>query len=402
MLLATVLAGLAFALRPKPPKADLVVWTFAQTYFDAFTEPDDTGQSVADYFEDRTGLTVEVRLIDRNAIDLRLIAGGDDVADVVQLEVQPAAKFLEAPGDWFRAFEKPTVRSDRWDRDGITWGLPMDVHPVALAYRKDLLDEAGIDVRGLFFWEGIERAAADYQRHVQSIGQPNRKLLEMSPSKSDQITLLMQMCEFSPDDVSSNSTLRLIEKLGQLYQSGQAGPTTDGHGLWARDFVAGEVAMLWMPDWRLKYLELSAPELAGKVGLMQVPLMDFNAPVPTWGGTALFVPTSAHPAAEQLATFLATDPTALRARAGATYIVPPVSDFEAAENDTGYFVLGDPRVLYRKLARRASPQPIRPRDIAGWAQLSRLVSAASNGATTDELHDQALSAKRQINRRFND
>ena len=33
-----------------------------------------------------------------------------------------------------------------WSKDGVIFGVPHDVHPVAIAYRDDLFREAGIDL----------------------------------------------------------------------------------------------------------------------------------------------------------------------------------------------------------------------------------------------------------------
>ncbi|MEL7239446.1 MAG: hypothetical protein AAGK78_11340, partial [Planctomycetota bacterium] len=205
-------------------------------------------------------------------------------------------------------------------------------------------------------------------------GQPHRRVLELALHKSDHLTLLLQQRRIPPTDLDNPATQQTIDFLAELHRKGLAGPVSAGHGRWAKDFEAGDVAILWMPDWRLKYLELSAPSLAGKVGLMRVPTTDGKSAVATWGGTALAVPTGASEHAVSLAEFLAMSPESLTARQRATYIVPATG--EVAPSTESYVADVDPRAFFRDLATHADRQPVTPATIEAWARLARRMSTA--------------------------
>ncbi|MEL7240247.1 MAG: extracellular solute-binding protein, partial [Planctomycetota bacterium] len=159
LAVATLLATVVAAFRPQTESADLTVWTFADTYHKAFTQPGDDGRSPVDVFQEQTGLSVDVKLIDRQAMDVRLLAGGK-VGDVVQLELSAAAKLLDRPGGVpLQAWPMPPVVDRTWRRDGVSYALPMDVHPVAWAYRRDLFEEAGVDIKAVRTWADFVDAA---------------------------------------------------------------------------------------------------------------------------------------------------------------------------------------------------------------------------------------------------
>lgn len=372
LLIVTLLAGLAVTLRPKSPPAGQVVWTFAPTHATALTAPDPAGVSPLETYAKKSGTRVALRQVEPRAMSLRLFGllaaeRSEDLPDVVQLESSVAARFLARPAgavgllpldeyldrDELRDRFLPQ-RLSAWQRDGVTYGLPMDVHPVALAYRVDLWAAAGLDPAKARTWPEFADLCRRYADYWRRHGHPERAALEFARTRSDHLTLMLQQQRLNyATDLSDERVADTLWFAADLLTSGAAKPTSAGHARWARDFVAGDVGALWMPDWRVAQLKLAAPELAGKVALMPLPrFSEGDAPTATWGGTMLAIPANvANPAAAwRLAKFVATSDAALAGRLRVTSTLPAIPDrWDRSGGNEGYFT-APPRETFAALA----------------------------------------------------
>ncbi len=402
LLAVTLLAGATLAMLPSPPKADQQFWTFAQTSADALRQGD---PSPLDSFEQVTGRTVAAQVLDRRAMDVRLgtMWSGDPsgLPDVVQLDVVSATRLLgqDRPfvplddfisGDVMQRFLQSRLRL--WQRDGVMYGLPIDVHPVALAYRVDLWQEVGLDPTQAATWAQFSQLCRDYKAKRAARGEPHMAALEATLTKSDHLTLLLQQAQHDFDGpLDTPAVVDSVMLLADLLADGAAKPTAAGHGRWAADFAAGDVATLWLPDWRSAYLRLSAPQLAGKVALMPLPRWTLDGP-PTagWGATMLAVPagTPNVDAAIALLTYIAASPEAVGARSAATDIVPPLLELAVEPASDPYYVTGPPRVLFRQLAPHVDLPPHDADFLEGAATLGlALETAASDLASGVTVSD---------------
>src|SRR5690606_29062593 len=66
-----------------------------------------------------------------------------------------------------------------WTKDGQIYGVPMDVHPVALAYRHDLFADAGIDVEAIRTWGEFHAAGLAFQRYWSRHGHPEYRSIDL-------------------------------------------------------------------------------------------------------------------------------------------------------------------------------------------------------------------------------
>ena len=164
ILLLTLLSGLWLAAHPAPHQtATLVYWTFAKPHYDAY-------QKALPAFEAaHPGVTVDLELVSNTALASRLQAAllaNLDVPDLCEVEISQA-------GSLFRGPQKDIGFSDLTDRlhqtglydqmvqarfspytsRGRIFGLPHDVHPVQIAYRRDLFEKLGIDASKLKTWD---------------------------------------------------------------------------------------------------------------------------------------------------------------------------------------------------------------------------------------------------------
>ncbi len=436
---ASAVAGTILALLPVREPADLTVWTFAQTHVDTLNSPDANGLSPLDHFHRQTGKTVEILLVEPRAMDLRLLSlrqsnDAPQVPDVIQLEMRSAAKLLGrptpaiglAPLDQY--IDQTTLRNrlldsrlQLWQRAGITYGLPLDVHPVMLAYRVDHWKRAGLNPATATTWIEFADLCRRYTEFWRNNGHPERVALEFARNRSDHITLLFQQRNLRLVDDYGNPQLLHPQILETMIFAVEllagptkcARPTTEGHGRWAADLVAGDVGVLWMPDWRVASLKSLAPSLAGNVNLLPLPKFhqtDATAtPTATWGGTMLGIPSNAANVDEswELARFLAASPEALAARSRETGILPPIPDaWDDLPADDGYFTTS-PYLSYAELSGRIASVRATPQTLAAAAYISILMETAvgdvENNQSTAKwqrrLADGLKSAQRDLERR---
>ncbi len=181
ILLLTILSGLWLAGHPAPHQtATLVYWTFAKPHYEAY-------QKALPAFEAaHPGVTVDLELVSNAALASRLQAAllaNLDVPDLCEVEISQA-------GSLFRGPQKDIGFSDLTDRlhqtglydqmvkarfspytsRGRIYGLPHDVHPVQIAYRRDLFEKLGIDASKIKTWDDFikvgRRVTIPGQRYI--------------------------------------------------------------------------------------------------------------------------------------------------------------------------------------------------------------------------------------------
>src|SRR5207249_17455 len=163
MLVLALLSGAWLAANPPAPKhTTLSYWTFARTHYLAYQ------QAVPSFEVAQPGVKVDLQLVAAAAVTTRLQAAfwADlDVPDLVEVEISRAGSFFRGPlkDVGFRDLTDKIHRSGLWDgiaqarvapytRRGHIFGLPRDVHPVQLPYRRHIIDNEGLDVRTIRTW----------------------------------------------------------------------------------------------------------------------------------------------------------------------------------------------------------------------------------------------------------
>lgn len=441
LLVVLASAALALSMRGSPRRADLVVWTFAAEHAQMFSAPGHSaGLSVIEHFHDRTGRTVSIELMPPRALDLRLMsmlrsdeALSEALPDVVQIESLSAAKFLDGEADEIvlLPLEGRLARDGllervlpsrlaAWSRHGHAYGVPFDTHAVALAYRRDLFEAAGLDPAACATWDELAGVLKRYCDYWRANGEPDRRALEMARTRSDHITLMLQqrgidlVDERGMPNLADPRIAPLIGFCADLLAGERpvALPTSEGHARYARELASGEIAMVWAPDWRVEQLEAAAPELAGKLAMMPLPRFEAgDARTATWGGAMLAIPRGAPDpeASWELLKHLAFSDEALAARR-TSYVLSSLLDaLEDPANDRPVaFWGGQPiRRLFAQLAREAPAQRLTPLDIAVSAHLASILSRAcdareqgmTGGALQAELAWWLVEAQRDLERR---
>ncbi len=281
MLAIAVIGGAWIYSQPEPKRTDLVMWTFADMNQKAYREPVGDVPSLTEQFRRETGKTTDVELMILRAVDTRLIslfmsnATGERLPDLVETEVNSAGKFFRPPvqdvgfvplngylmrDGWMDKIVKSRLAP--WSKQGFIFLLPHDVHPVSITYRKDLFDQAGIDLEKAKTWTEFQRKCLKFQTYWHAHGFPYRMALE-TPQRESDLTIIMLLQQhvniLDGDNRVYFDDPRVVETVC-FFSRLAAGPrmiTTErlkDEGQAAEGFVRGDACAIVTPDWRLGYL----------------------------------------------------------------------------------------------------------------------------------------------------
>ena len=341
ILIISIVSGTYLALHPiAPKKATLTCWVFANTHYDAYKE-------AIPYFERaHPGVTVDLQLVSGTAVTSRLQAAfwADlDVPDLAETEISWAGMFFRGPLEdiGFVDLTDRVHRSGLWDRmvrarfapytsRGRIFGLPHDVHPVMLGYRRDVFEKEGVDVSKIRTWD-------DFIRAGRKLTIPNKRyMIELSESESSNLEMFLFQRGggyFSPTgEVTFDNEIGVRTML--WYVPLVAGPnkianSLGGGQIFVKAVEDGYLLCLICPDWRTKFIENQVPRMKGKMALMPLPAVTpGGSRTSTWGGTMIGI-TRRCPnkdLAWELAVFLYTDHSRLAGRFRATNIIPSIRD----------------------------------------------------------------------------
>jgi arabinosaccharide transport system substrate-binding protein len=413
MLVLALISGAVVLLRPPAKGADLTVWVFAQSHAQSY-RGDGTEESrptLVELFEQKYGRSVQVKLINNNALNLRLLAMMDrrrsdgEVPDVVEIEVSsvgryfrsplhdvgflPMNEFLERSG-W--AERIVTQQLSTFSKRGVLFGIPLGLHPVSITYRSDLFDEAGVDLAAATTWAEFQEKCLEFQAYWRSRGHPHRRALELpvvAPGNLNCMLLQRGINLVDDEDKIYLADPRVAQTLAFYVQCVEgprriAGAATPGPNMWMRDFDSGDLAALMTPDWRAGFLKLGAKTAAGKAGMMPLPRFDpTDAPTATWGGTMMGIPRMCpDPAmAWKVIEHFQFSPEAIAARQRTTNILPPVRDYwnDPFYSDPDPFYGGQAiGRLYCELAEQIPRRYVTPYTSMASAALAKVQSQAVN------------------------
>jgi arabinosaccharide transport system substrate-binding protein len=442
LLLAAAISSVAIWNHPAPPRADLVLWTFDQTnariYRDRF--PDTlrgVTPSLAEQFEQRFGLHVRISLIGEMGENIRLASAfmsqaDEQTPDLCEIEIHSVGQFLRPPCDdvgllplndfleksgWGRRIVgsrfAPWSKIDPRTGQQIIYGVPADVHPVTITYRKDLFDEAGIDLEGAKTWYEFQDRCLSFQRYWVAHGHRDRRAIALSTGAPDEIVemLLQRHINLIDRNEKLHFTDPKLLETAIFYAQLLAGPRAIGADVsagvgWTEDLARGNVCAVCTPDWKAGYIREFSPELAGKVRMIPMPKFEeSDAPTSTSGGTMIGICRSC-PDPEQawkLLEFLYLSPQANEARiAAGDDILPAIPDYwnESVYHQHDPFFAGagggqDVGDLYIHLAGEIPERFVTPytfqAELVLLAVLHRAEEYVGNHGGTDGL-SQPLSA----------
>jgi len=380
LLVMAIVSGLIVFWRQQTRQEDvpdLVFAIFAPNHEETYR------LAIAD-FEREHGVRVQLQLVDMRALQSRLqsaLQTGARVPDMVELESTSMGFFtrgplddvgfvdltdrLHAEGLYDQMVES---RYSLWSSRGRIFALPHDVHPVALAYRRDLVEELGIDVAALKTWDDFAEMGRRVTADLTGDGYPDRYAIDLvtSGASSLQILLLQRGGMFLDEhgEVAFDSPEVVDTILWHLEQSVGPHPIAYDVG-WgqslARAMHDGLVLFYFCPDWRTRQFEMDLPGLEGRMALMPLPAWEEGGRrTSTWGGTGLAITRASEQQelAWELAKHLYLKADDLADRFRGMNIVPPLMDswdLEAFQEPRPYWSGQAIGALYAELSPETPP-----------------------------------------------
>jgi arabinosaccharide transport system substrate-binding protein len=333
---------LAVGLGASARKPDLVFALFASNHMAAYEE-------VVPLFEKENDCRIQLQLVNSRALQSRLqsaLLTGADVPDMVELLGGSMGYFtrgpledvgfvdlterLHAEGLYENLVES---RFSLWSSRGRVFAIPHDVHPVMLCYRRDLIDELGIDVGALGTWADFVRMGRRVTKDLDGDGNPDRYALDLPASGGQLPMLVLQRGGGIFDEagrVVFDTELVADTVIWYIHRTRGPGRIAFDAG-WGQSLAKamndGLVLFYVCPDWRTKQFEMDVPNLAGRLALMPLPAWEPGGRrTSTWGGTGLAITKACRHQrlAWKLAKRLYFEEKDLGARFRATNIIPPV------------------------------------------------------------------------------
>ena len=427
ILLLTVFAAGWLALHPVGrTEADLRLWTFADIHYYAYLK------AVPSFEAAHPGTTVDVQFVHATAVTSRLRAAfwNDlDVPEMVEVEISSAGSFFRGPAEevgfidltprlqaeglldrMVKARFAPYTYHDRRTGRDYIFGLPHDVHPVCLAYRRDIFEAEGVRVEDIQTWD-------DFVRIGRRLTIPDKRYMaDFSDKAGGGFEAALYQRDGGYFDSGGNCIMddpTAIETL-LWYVPLVAGPEriADDPGwgqAWSKAIEDGYLITWTCPDWRSKTAEQQVPRMAGKMALMPLPAVrPGGRRTSSWGGTMLGITQKCRDQdlAWQLARHLYLDPKELAARFRELNILPALKDawtHEAINEPRPYWSGQRIGTLYAQLAEDVPPQYTSPYIEFAKSKMADVVSAVAgwydaNGPRPDDAPDVAARKRAEFER----
>lgn len=275
----------------------LNLWTFGAMCLDSV---------INEYAETNPGVSVEIKEADYNAHHEALFAAlaTGEVPDMGAVEVGFSAKFTASPQAFNDLRElgadelKDSYLDWRWEHgvaaDGTVIGIPTDTGGMAVAYRADLFEAAGLptdrdEVSALWpTWDdfievGKEFVANSDSAFIDSGGTLFTAVLNQGEEKY-----------YSTPDADGNSELiydtnpavqRAWDVAVDAIEADLSANYSNFSPEWNAAMANGDYAVLMAPAWMMGYIQGQAPDTAGLWDIALMPEGGGN-----WGGTQLTIP----------------------------------------------------------------------------------------------------------------
>ncbi|MEU7056235.1 extracellular solute-binding protein [Streptomyces sp. NPDC046197] len=230
-------------------------------------------------------LTTNSGLMDVQAVEV------GNIAEVVGTQASKLEDFSKVPGvnrsnwlDW--KWQQATAK------DGRTVGLGTDIGPMAICYRKDLFQQAGLptdrEAVGKLWagdWNKLVTAGETYKKKAPGgtyfMDSPGGLLNAVLSSEKDKFYDSSGKVVYKTNPAVRNA----FDLTAKAAQEGVVGAQTQFQPAWDQTIANSRFAAVACPPWMLGYLKgKSKPQAAGKWDVAPAPKAG------NWGGTFLAVP----------------------------------------------------------------------------------------------------------------
>lgn len=300
-----LVAGAIVLARPARDRSGLEMWTFARAHH-AMYEPVLAARTAAG------AEPVNLYLLGLAALERRMLGGflsGTSVADLIEAERGAACRAFVGPiedvgfVDLTDRLREEGLLDDLngpsfspWTSRGRIFGIPHDVHPMMLVYRRDITEAAGIDLTQATTWEEFIELTRPLMTDEDGDGRPDRYALNLWPTAFDLVEALLLQADggyFDDEERVAIDTPRNAHVLATIIRWCH-GP--ERIAIDAPEFnpsgnqlkLEGRVIASLMPDWLAGIWKTDMPQLEGKLALMPIPAWEPGGRrTSVWGGTML-------------------------------------------------------------------------------------------------------------------
>ncbi|MDG5472208.1 extracellular solute-binding protein [Jeotgalibacillus sp. ET6] len=273
---------------------ELNFWVFGATNYE---------ELAAQYMEENPDVKIKVNFTEMGDLHNNLftaVSSNSGAPDITMIEVSEISKFLDAQDRFHNLYEfgAEDVKGDyldwKWNiaesTDGeFLMGLPTDIGPSVMYYRKDVFEEAGLptepeEVQPLVSdWAGFEETA-------KIIHDTTGKMMVDTPE-----TLFAAKRDQAPEQYFNTEDELIIEDspyvkqayddTAEMIQQDLVGQNAMWTPEWGNAMAEGSYGALLAPAWMVASIKGNAPDASGDWGIVQMPERAGN-----WGGSYIAIP----------------------------------------------------------------------------------------------------------------
>lgn len=399
LVLALCSTALFFATQKQREKRpDLILVTFTAPHQAAY-------RKALPEFEKRHHVKVDVQLAHWGSLQTRLqnaMLADTEVPDLVEMLEGSLGFFARGPKedigllDLTERIEHEQLldrmvrtRFSLWSARGRIFGMPHDVHPIMLAYRRDLLEELHVDVSELDTWDKFIEVGKRVTRDKNGDGVVDQYMIDLPYSGGHGILMMVlqrggQLFDAQGNPAFANEiTAEVFRAYLEMTLGKQKIAYDCGWGQPLFKALSDGLALFYItPDWRSYTYQTDLPKLSGKMALMPLPAWEKGGRrTSVWGGTGLIITkrTKNPDLAWELAKYLYLNPAALGERFKGTNVVPPFKDawdLPEFKEPNPYFSGQPVGKLYAELAPQTPPFFSSPVDSVARAKLNEAYTRA--------------------------
>lgn len=396
----------------RPPRPDLVIAVSARAHVVAY-------EAALPAFEKKHGVDVEVQFVNYRSLETRMqnaILSGAEIPDLTEFAFGTLGFFTRGPHEDIgfldltervqaEGYGERLVHSRfaGWTVRGRIYALPHDVHPVGLAYRRDIIEQLGIDVSKLSTWDDFVKMGREITKDLDGDGVPDRYAIDLHLNGGESLRMLIYQRGGTLFDADGNVVFDsevVVDTIEWYIQQVQGKQRIGFEAGWGQTqmkaMTDGLVLFFWTPDWRTQNFIMEGPHLKGKLAIMPLPAWEKGGRrTSTWGGTGLTISASTpNPElAWELAKYLYYEKSQLGKSFLETTIIPPLKDaWDLPEFDHEDEFYSGQKLgrLYAELAQEVPPVYVSALQRLAEAKLDLAYAAAAKYAQqrgTDGLRE---------------
>lgn len=270
--------------------------------FDGFPDFDSSLKKILPEFEKETGIEVTYLMNNHEDHHKKLItnlATGSGAGDVLAIDVSKVGAFVNSGGlvnlskkfnaDQYQELFAPYAWAQGKGVDGDVYGIPVDLGPGVMYFRRDLIDDQGYDIKDIIkSWDSYIAFGKELKKKdvylIASAADVAEAIITTTVKPGNGLY-------FDKDGkplVTNERFVNAFTAAKQIRDLGLDARIDSWTNEWYEGFKNGEFATQLSGAWLLGHLKnWIAPKTAGKWGVADLP----NKVYGSWGGSFLSIPT---------------------------------------------------------------------------------------------------------------